>query len=69
MTITDPEVLIHELERIQNHYNNVRLHEGIGYVTPNDEHQGRGEQIRQARINGMKQADQNRRNWHRQHRN
>lgn len=69
MTIDDPAVLIAELERIRIHYNGVRLHEGIGYVTPDDEHQGRGEHIRQARLDGMKQADQDRRAWHRQHRN
>ena len=38
-----------ELDRVRRDYNAVRLHEGIGYVTPNDEHEGRGEAIRQAR--------------------
>jgi len=69
MTITDPGVLAAELERVRRHYNSVRLHEGIGYVTPNDEHEGRGDQIRQARREGMRQADQKRRAWHHQHRN
>ena len=32
--ITDPAVLAAELERARRHYNTVRLHEGIGYVTP-----------------------------------
>ncbi|MEV6039373.1 hypothetical protein AB0L65_50155 [Nonomuraea sp. NPDC052116] len=27
-------------------YNTVRLHGGIGYVTPDDEHHGHGEAIR-----------------------
>ena len=29
-------------------YNGMRLHAGIGYVTPNDEHEGRGPAIRKA---------------------
>ena len=33
MTITDPAVLIAELERLRQHYNSIRLHEAIGYVT------------------------------------
>jgi hypothetical protein len=32
------------------------LHAGIGYVTPDDEHEGRGEAIRQARRDGLAQA-------------
>jgi transposase InsO family protein len=44
--ITDPRVLATELERVRVHYNTVRLHEGIGYVTPHDEHTGRGDAIR-----------------------
>lgn len=65
MTIDDPAVLITELERVRRHYNAARLHEGIGYVTPDDEHEGRGEAIRQARRDGMTAADQARRAWHR----
>jgi putative transposase len=42
-----------ELELVQADYNTVRLHAGIGYVTPNDEHTGRGEGIRQARREGL----------------
>lgn len=68
MTITDPAVLAAELERVRGHYNGVRLHEAIGYVTPNDEHEGRGDTIRAARHNGMLAADQQRRAWHRTHR-
>lgn len=69
MSIKDPKVLEHELERIRTHYNTVRLHEAIGYVTPNDEHEDRGDQIRAARTAGMANADQQRRTWHRQHQN
>ncbi|MDE0603985.1 MAG: hypothetical protein OXI18_06220 [bacterium] len=43
----------------------VALHEAIGYVTPDDEHQGRGETIRDARRQGIRDADQKRRAWHR----
>jgi transposase InsO family protein len=66
--IDDPATLIAELERVRRHHNGVRLHEGIGYVTPNDEHEGRGEGIRQARRDGLAAADQRRRAWHRAHR-
>lgn len=65
--ITDPGVLERELKRIRVHYNGVRLHEAIGYVTPNDEHQGLGDAIRAARVEGMTNADRQRRTWHRQH--
>lgn len=37
-TITDPAVLRRELDARKEHYNTIRLHEGIGYVTPDDEH-------------------------------
>lgn len=69
MTITDPAVLAAELERVRVVYNTVRLHESIGYVTPDDEHEGRGDAIRAARRHGLDQADQQRRDWHRAHRN
>jgi transposase InsO family protein len=59
--ITDPAVLAPELERARRHYNTVRLHEGIGYVTPDDEHEGRGDKIRAARRDGMIAADAARR--------
>jgi putative transposase len=68
LTITDPAVLAAELERIRVHYNGVRLHESIGYVTPDDEHQGRGDAISHARQAGLIAADTRRRAWHRLHR-
>jgi putative transposase len=55
-TITDPAVLDIELARVRREYNTVRLHASIGYVTPDDEHHGRGPQIRRARIAGLKRA-------------
>ena len=41
-----------ELDRVRHDVNTVRLHAGIGYVTPGDEHDGRGPAIRQARKDG-----------------
>ncbi len=60
-TITEPEVLAAELERVRLEYNGVRLHAAVGYVTPDDEHAGRGEAIRQARRDGLARADEARR--------
>ena len=54
--IADPGDLEAELDRLREHYNTVRLHEAIGYVTPDDEHTGRGQAIRQARRAGMARA-------------
>ena len=54
--IRDPAVLRAELALVRERYNGVRLHAGIGYVTPNDEHQGRGPAIRKAREAGLEQA-------------
>jgi len=58
--IKDPGELERELDRLREHYNTVRLHEGIGYVTPDDEHHGRGEKIRAARRDGLTTAHQQR---------
>ena len=63
--IDDPVVLEAELTRVRIEYNTVRLHEAIGYVTPDDEHQGRGEQIREARRQGLARARQHRLDHHR----
>lgn len=63
--ITDAVVLDGELTRIRGIYNGTRLHAGIGYVTPDDEHTGRGEQIRQARLAGLRQAHDERVTYHR----
>jgi putative transposase len=46
--IRDPAILRAELAVVRERYNGVRLHAGIGYVTPNDEHEGRGPVIRKA---------------------
>ena len=54
-------MLAAELERVRVEYNSVRLHAAVGYVTPDDEHAGRGDAIRQARREGLARADQQRR--------
>jgi putative transposase len=58
--IRDPGELDRELARVRPDYNGVRLHAGIGYVTPDDEHEGRGDAIRQARRDGLAHARENR---------
>jgi len=54
--ITDPDVLDQTLAHVRTQYNTVRLHASIGYVTPDDEHHGRGPAIRRARVAGLKRA-------------
>lgn len=63
--IADPAVLETELARVRAEYNTVRLHEAIGYVTPDDEHNGRGEAIREARRHGLARAREQRLAYHR----
>ncbi len=58
--IDDPVVLATELARVRDEYNGVRLHAGVGYVTPNDEHEGRGPKLRRARARGLKKAHEKR---------
>lgn len=53
---TDPDTLDEELARVRGEYNTVRLHAAIDYVTPSDEHEGRGPQIRAARDAGLRRA-------------
>jgi putative transposase len=53
---TDPDTLDQELARIRDEYNTVRLHSAVGYVTPSDEHEGRGPQVRAARDAGLRHA-------------
>ena len=67
--IRDPAALDAELRRARRDYNQTRLHAGIGYVTPDDEHTGRGEQIRQARTEGLRRAHQQRLDYHRRNHN
>jgi putative transposase len=58
--IRDPGELDAELQRVRTEYNTVRLHAALGYVTPDDEHDGRGDAIRQARRDGLTRARENR---------
>ncbi len=63
--IADPMVLRAELDVVRQRWNEVRLHAGIGYVTPNDEHEGRGPAIRKAREAGLETARLRRLAYHR----
>jgi putative transposase len=65
LRIRDPATLRAELAVVREHYNTVRLHAGIGYVTPDDEYQGRGPAIRKARQAGLEQARLRRIAYHR----
>ena len=67
--IRDPAALDAELQRARRDYNSTRLHAAIGYVTPDDEHTGRGEQIRQARTEGLRRAREQRLDYHRRNHN
>lgn len=67
-TIADPAELDRQLCRVREEYNGVRLHAGIGYVTPNDEHEGRGAAIRRARRQGLAWARLRRITYHRKQR-
>lgn len=66
--ITDPGDLEAELDRVRTEYNSVRLHASIGYVTPDDEHEGRGDAIRKARRDGLDRARLERLDYHRRSR-
>jgi len=63
--IRDPAVLRAELASVRHEYNTRRLHAGIGYVTPDDEHEGRGPAIRHARRAGLHRARRLRIAYHR----
>lgn len=67
--ITDVGDLERELGAVRDSYNTIRLHAGIGYVTPEDEHTGRGPHIRHARRQGLARARQARLAYHRNHNN
>ena len=60
LAITDAATFRAELAWVKVHRNTVRLHAGIKYVTPDDEHTGRGGTIRKAHRDGLKRARLNR---------
>jgi putative transposase len=64
--IADPGILRAELEAVRREYNGTRLHASLGYVTPDDEHEGRGPAIRKARKDGLAAARAKRIDYHRQ---
>jgi hypothetical protein len=54
------------MDRLDRCVRVVRLHAGIGYVCPNDEHEGRGQAIRKAREAGLEDARLRRLAYHRE---
>ncbi len=62
--IGDIDVLRAELDIRRTHYNQVRLHASIGYVTPDQEHRGEGGAVRKARREGLAQARKRRIDYH-----
>jgi transposase InsO family protein len=62
----DPDVLRAELEVVRAHYNTVRLH-ADRLRHPDDEHSGRGAQIRTTRGQGLAWARRRRIAYHRKH--
>ena len=61
----DIDVLRAELETRQQRCNTIRLHAGIGYVTPDQEHRGQPDTIRAARRDGLDRARRQRIACHR----
>lgn len=49
------------IARFVEHYNTVRLHSAIGYITPRDRLEGRGDEIHRERDRKLEQARQQRR--------
>jgi putative transposase len=52
-TIRDPGERELELDRLRTFSTTARLHESLGYATPDDEHHGRGPTVRAARRAGL----------------
>jgi putative transposase len=60
MSYDDPIKMVNDVDSFVVFYNNDRLHQGIGFVTPTEKHDGSWEAILEARRAGMKRAHQNR---------
>lgn len=60
-TVEMPPEVEAMVDRFIHYYNNERLHEGIGFVTPADRHEGRHVAIIAARKEGMRRANEQRR--------
>lgn len=65
--LEDIDVLRAELDIRRTHYNTTRLHAGIGYITPDQEHKGAGPAVRAARRDGLTRARQQRITYNRNH--
>ena len=63
--LTDPLRAIRLADEFVVYYNEVRLHQGLGYVTPQEKHLGKDVQILAQRKEALKQARQNRLEWNR----
>ena len=52
----DPIQAEADIARFMDYYNRERLHQGIGFVTPQEKHEGRHRQIQEARRRGLQLA-------------
>jgi transposase InsO family protein len=60
MSYDDPIQMINDVDGFVIFYNQQRLHQGLGFVTPAEKHDGSWEAIIEARRIGMKRAQQHR---------
>jgi transposase InsO family protein len=60
MSYDDPIKMINDVDGFVVFYNESRLHQGIGFVTPTEKHDGSWVEITEARKEGLKRAHQRR---------